>query len=1330
MKTPTITRATRRLAASIAIITALATSGAWAANITWTGATDNDAGTGSNWSANRFPNNDDAIFNKDSFDANFSGNVIVFNSALTNNWRSLVRNVGSEANPLIFRATSSANGMQFGNNSSRNNEFGYNTGDAYLRLENGTWSTGVGKLYIGGSSTSGQLTLAGGASFSVGDTLTLQNGELNLTDGATFSAGNTLTLQNGELNLTGGSTFSTGSTLTIANGELNLTDDSTFSVGGALTITNGVLNLTDGSTFSTASGQSIYLYNDASKMTISGDSTLTGGKYFCLRAGEVTVENGTLKNTSKAFELGQDAAVTLNLNEGGVLEASQITDKTNGGTVMFNGGEIKAASNALISDSNVIIVKVGTLGGAVNANSRNVTFDRPIAADGANDGGMTFKGGGSVSLKYANTYTGATKVELGTKIIATTADAKNSVLANLVVTGVAADGDYTVFEYGDGLSSADLANVSCPDGAEGTTISLGAGNTSIVVHYVAPADLGWNGGNAAWATANAWTNATGTAKTWSDGNYAVFATGDTVTLGADVAAVSVTFNADATIAAGGGTLTVPVVDVGSGVFATIAAPTAGALEKTGAGTLTLGSSRAGTTTTLTEGTLVANAPVGTLTLGTDATKPVTFDYGGGTYATLYTLDNGLNVTLTNCTFTSFSRVANGTVHVAKGATAWISSWLTTGPGSELTDTAAVLDICGGVVSNVTRNVSLGDNGELGATSEVRVRNGGLFTTGNKIIVGARAAATLTIDDGSVIVPEDVQFCQYAACKLKENCFVNLNAGGLLTARSITYGDGAANATFTFNGGTLKANQDYTLIVNKERLSVVTATSGTIDADGHAVTIAKAISGAGGMTYQGGGSVTLSAAPTYAGVTTVEVGTTLVVPAAIAGDKLAFTVPGEIADGVYTVVSISGDSQFADDVLDGKGDGFVLSDDKKKICYVKGMDTSKPIYVGTDGNLSAAGNWLDGTVPKGGTGEAQVFCATAATLMVGDTFAPAKLVIPGGSALVTIGSGTLCVGEIENRQLLAVGTGATVVIGNQLTLAKGESLCYQNYGTLVVSNLLLKAEKGDRYVTENQAASVSGVFKFGTVTNSMTDNWLHMVDRNDAVTPYEFYIGEGGLNFLNASGTAGYSLGLNTGGNSSTTIRPWHSNFTIADRGTGNKSLILHHNITFCTDDESGEGRTITIGANTRGHRSPVITVSGKGTLQVNGTCENSDEPVVTVTDSATLAFGEGATLGTGAITLGTGTKLVLTQPSGSNEFTPLDNTLNLPTEGTATIRIDGARLSSGYHTILSNVTAGATANVNLDMTGTALDGRKASLAVDGSNLVLTIVSPGLSVFVR
>ena len=562
--------------------------------------------------------------------------------------------------------------------------------------------------------------------------------------------------------------------------------------------------------------------------------------------------------------------------------------------------------------------------------------------------------------------------------------------------------------------------------------------------------------------------------------------------------------------------------------------------------------------------------------------------------------------------------------------------------------------------------------------------------------------------------------------------LNLN-GGTFKTKEIVRGNSGGTATVVFNGGELAANavSAVGLVATGVSLSAGEL-GGTINASTLAVSIVPAIGGEGGMTFKGGGSVTLSAAPTYTGVTTVEVGTTLVVPEAIAGD-MVFSVPGELADGIYTVVSISGESQFEDDVLSDKAEGFVLSSDKRKICYVKvtGVDTTKPIYIGTDGNLSAAGNWLAGPVPTGGTGDAQIFCASATTLTVGDTFAPAKLIISDGSALVTIGSGTLCVGEIENRQLLAVGTGATVVIGNQLTLAKGESLCDHNYGTLVVSNLLLKAESGDRYLTENQAASASGVFKFGTVTNSMTGNWFYMTDHS-AVVPYVFYIGAGGLAFQSATSSAAYCLGRNGDGDSMTTIRPWYSDFTIADRGTGNRSLILQHDITFCTDDESGEGRTITIDANTRGQRSPVITVSGKGTLQVNGTCENSAEPVVTVTDTATLAFGEGASLGTGAITLGAGTTLVLTQPSVSNEFTPLVNTLNLPTgeNEVATICIDGKRLKSGVDHEIATVGTGTDANVTLAPASEALDGRKGTLRVEDGKLKLNVQPGGLRVIIR
>ena len=1250
-------KAARRILLAAAVATT-ATFTANAALIYWTGATDNDAGTASNWDANRFPTNDDAFFTDS---GTYTDNEVVFNGAYTNSFRTYINGVGTPAAPLVFRATSAANGMQF--SSSRNTYIAIDSA-AYLQLESGTWSIGNASLELHANNT----------------------GWLTLTDGASFTVG------------------------------------------------------TD-----------IFLNNAASKVIVQGGAHLIGNRYFCLRNGEVSVENGTITVVNNNFELGQYAAVTLNLNEGGVLDVKQIVNKPYGGTVVLNGGEIKAAGSTMVSDSDVIVVKVGANGGAINANSRNITFNRPIAADGANDGGMTFKGGGSVTLKYANTYTGSTKVELGTKIIATTADAKNSVLGNLAVTGVAADGDYYVFEY-SGLTDADVSGATIThSGAAGTTITRDG--DQIKIHYVAPAvDLGWNGGNAAWATANAWTNATGTAKTWTDSNYAVFEDSSTVTLGADASALSATFNADATIAAGGGTLTVPAVTVASGAIATINAPTAGALEKDGAGTLTLGSSRSDATT-LSEGTLVMapGATLAALTLGTDAAKPVTFDYGGQTYSTSYTLNDGLDVTLTNCTFSSFSRVANGTVHVAKGATAWISGWLTTGPGSELTDTAAVLDICGGVVSNVTRNVSLGDHGELGATSVVRVRNGGLFTTGNGIVVGARAAATLTIDDGSVIVPYDVLFCQTEVCKVNEDCFVNLNAGGLLTARSITYGDGAANATFTFNGGTLRANQDYTLIQNKSqsRLSVVAAAGGgTIDAAGFDVTIEKTITGTGGMAYVGGGSVTYSVQPSYSGVTTVEVGTTLVVPSAIAGSSLAFTIPGELADGVYAVVSISGDSQFADDVLSGKGEGFVLSGDKKKICYVKGMDTTKPIYIGTDGNLSTLGNWLDGTVPTGGTGDAQIFCASAATLTAGATFRPGTITIPASSSVVTIADDLHVTGSLTNANKLAIASGASLTVDGDIVVCgdgKGTFL-NSNEGTVTVAGnaVCMSGTTAKQYdvVTANTNPMRVGGFVF----HRDAGRAYFRLESNSA-GPGAWVVGANGFRYQSDLQYSELQWRYFAQANPVTLYSS--ANWTLRNSGRngttkGDLNVFASSSLTIDTSDYDDPTSAHTVTLEGRIMAEGPVTVTGCGTLEIatTGSHESLAEDykhtyitngvTLAVTDTATLQVNAGKKItGNGTISLAAGTTLALVS-GGTDDFTTrIEPAVTLPTDGVATIRIDGARLSSGDHTILSNVTAGTTANVNLDMASAALDGRKASLAVDGSNLVLNIIaSPGLMFMIK
>jgi len=176
-----------------------------------------------------------------------------------------------------------------------------------------------------------------------------------------------------------------------------------------------------------------------------------------------------------------------------------------------------------------------------------------------------------------------------------------------------------------------------------------ADNASIIF---AAGNYTWRGTGTNWGDADAWTfdNA---ATTWADNNNAIFSTANaTATLAADVAANSLAFNANATIG-GAATLTVPTVSVAADAAATISAPTAGALEKTGAGTLVLTQNRAAQTT-VSGGTLkMDGATVSALTLGTsDTANAVTFDYGGQTLTATpgSYLVNGSNVTLTNGTF--------------------------------------------------------------------------------------------------------------------------------------------------------------------------------------------------------------------------------------------------------------------------------------------------------------------------------------------------------------------------------------------------------------------------------------------------------------------------------------------------------------------------------------------------------------------------------------------------------------------------------------------------------------------------------------------------------
>ena len=591
-------------------------------------------------------------------------------------------------------------------------------------------------------------------------------------------------------------------------------------------------------------------------------------------------------------------------------------------------------------------------------------------------------------------------------------------------------------------------------------------------------------------------------------------------------------------------------------------------------------------------------------------------------------------------------------------------------------------------------------------------------------------------------------------------------GGTVEAKLIKHGAGTAPAKLKFDGGTLKALAAGTLVAAHNNLDVdATSNGGTIDANGYAVTIEEVIENASGetgtMTFVGGGVVTLAAQPNYTGITTVEVGTTLVVPSAITRDKLVFTIPDGLVDGVYTVVSISANSQFADNVLSGKPDGFVLSSDKKKICYVKNIDTTKPIYIGTDGNLSTAGNWLDGTVPTGGN--PVICCPTAATLTVGDTFSADTITIPEESAVVTIGAGTLHVNTLTNASKLAIGAGASLEVDGDIVAKPGgygetAYFLYSNEGSVIVHGnavgIGISSVNVYEYVTAdaNTKPMQVGGIRYEAGGNTL---YFHINSANSYYNqgPGSWVIGSEGIGFTSGRENGVTHFFTQYGGS---VMLHSSADWTLANsmKNKANQGDILVNgrgDITFDTSDYNSDlpvPRTITLEgrlyANNVGMDHSAFIIDGCGTVVVDTADMSSvtgiDEhlkhtcisnSILQVKSGATLKVNAGKKITgvNGRIALDDGATLTLVS-SGTDDFiSRIDPSLVLPATGAATIRIDGKRLSSGDH-VVATVVSGTAANVVPDLSGTALDGRKASFRVDNGVLVLNIQSNGTMIVVR
>ena len=591
-------------------------------------------------------------------------------------------------------------------------------------------------------------------------------------------------------------------------------------------------------------------------------------------------------------------------------------------------------------------------------------------------------------------------------------------------------------------------------------------------------------------------------------------------------------------------------------------------------------------------------------------------------------------------------------------------------------------VAGGTVSASAMHIgeSSGNDGHV----EV---NGGTLSVPNNVYMGYgnNSTGTLTINGGTVEVGSGYQTLPAAASGSLST--INLN-GGILRTKRIAHQNGSC--TINFNGGTLQANADSNTDFIKNGITVNVSAGGIIDNGGFAIKIPAALSGSGSLTFKGSGTTTLSGSvSSYSGVTRVVAGSTPCVSKDIATKLLSngLVLAGAPEQGTpYTILTSSSASDDWTSLSLSNVTCPVASeistkigDDGKSIVVTVTALKSGNVWTGAkNSNMSDPDNWLE-DVPAAGA-DIDLSAATTVNADLDRTFGAVTM----GAYVVTFTGDKMRATSFSDTSKVAVGANSTVTVDGDLSfyMSENRNICYWvgDGGKFEVTGdiKVTGASKTLNPCVESVGTGV--VAAKGLVNNAGADGTFRLVR---AIAGYHanWLIGEHGL-----SGSKTFAVASSANATAKIIAA---TDFTISKRVLADKALEL-----------DTAGHAVTIAADYDG--TGAKTFSGSGTV----------------------AVASGVNLGTGAITLGAGTTLALTATSST--FTALANALNLPTEGSATIRIDGARLTSGDH-VIAPVASGT--NVELDPASTVLAGRRYSLKVDGSNLVLNIEPTGAMVIV-
>src|SRR5271165_3906096 len=577
-------------------------------------------------------------------------------------------------------------------------------------------------------------------------------------------------------------------------------------------------------------------------------------------AGAWTVSNGTLifdgttpTFTNQSTATGIAATIGINLQ----LNADTTFNTQNAGAITALNGTISGAGNVIITGLGTFLINA-----AQNYSTETIINQGTFEAGAANvfsaNSAVILSAGGTLNLGNSNQTIASLSGTGGQVILSTNSSSPATLTTGADNTSASYAG--TISGFG-GLNKVGTGTLTL----SGTTTYTGT--TNISAGTIAGGALNSLSPNSAFTIANGATLDISAASQIIGSLSGVM--GSNVNLGAQ------------TLTIGG--------DNTSTTFSGLISGT-GSLIKNGAGTFTILGTNTYSGGTSFNGGIVAvdsDANLGTGPLsfnggtlealaaggGITSTKPVTLNAGGGTFladtGTASTLSgaisgvgtftkNGLGtLTLTGAnTYTGATTVVAGALALGSGGSIASSSGLTlaaSGAGFDISagGNQTIQDLSGVAGSTI----NLGANTLTAGTADSTSFAGVIFGTG---ALTKQGTGTLTLSGANT----------YLGATTVDAGTLALGSGGSIASSSgLTLF--AAGVGFDISAGGNQTIQDLSGVAGSTiNLGANTLTAGTANS----TSFAGVISGTGGLTKQGSGTLTLSGANTYLGATTVDAGT--------------------------------------------------------------------------------------------------------------------------------------------------------------------------------------------------------------------------------------------------------------------------------------------------------------------------------------------------------------------------------------------------------------------------------------------------------------------------